>query len=70
VTTVNYSFIANVHILQIITAQAKSFPACYVFTSRSLVTASNSEESSASRAQASLNGGSLQTASFSHKFPY
>jgi hypothetical protein len=33
---------ADLHTLQITTAHAKSFAACYVFTSRSLVTASNS----------------------------
>jgi hypothetical protein len=35
-------------LLQIIAAPAKSFPACYVFTSRSLVTASNSGDSPSS----------------------
>jgi hypothetical protein len=40
-TTSIYSAIATLHTLQITTTHAKSFPACYVFTSRSLVTASN-----------------------------
>jgi hypothetical protein len=39
------------HNSQITTAPAKAFPACCVFTSRSLVTASNSGDSSASHAQ-------------------
>jgi hypothetical protein len=46
--TSNYSVIANIHNLQITTAPAKSFPACYAFTSRSLVTASSSGDSSSS----------------------
>jgi hypothetical protein len=36
---------------QFTTVPAKPFPACCVFTNRSLTTASNSEDSSASRAQ-------------------
>jgi hypothetical protein len=51
-TTSNYSAIANLHNSQITTVLAKSFPACSVFTSRSLVTASNSGDSSALHAQA------------------
>jgi hypothetical protein len=47
-TTSNYSAIANLHTSQITAATTKSSPACYVFTSRSLVTASNSGDSSAS----------------------
>jgi hypothetical protein len=35
----NYSAIAKLHNSQITTANAKSFPACRVFTIRSLVTA-------------------------------
>jgi hypothetical protein len=42
VTAINYSAIAERHTLQITRAHAKSFPACIVFTSHSLVTASNS----------------------------
>jgi hypothetical protein len=38
-TTSNYSAIANLHTLQITRTDAKSLPACCVFTSRSLVTA-------------------------------
>jgi hypothetical protein len=47
----NYSAIANLHILQNTTAPAKRFPACCFFTSRSLATASNSGDSSASFVQ-------------------
>jgi hypothetical protein len=50
-TTSNYSATANLHYSQITTAPAKPFPACYVFTSRFLATASNSGDSSALRAQ-------------------
>jgi hypothetical protein len=57
----------------IATAHAKSFPACYVFTNRSQITASNNGDSSASALRTTLNGGSLQTDSFlrllaSHNF--
>jgi hypothetical protein len=52
VSTSNYSATANLHNSQIITAPAKPFPACCVFTSLSLATASNSGDSSASRAHA------------------
>jgi hypothetical protein len=38
VITLNYSAITNFHTLQITGANAKSFPACYVFTSNCLVT--------------------------------
>jgi hypothetical protein len=69
-TTSNYSVIANPHNLQITTAHPKSFPAYFVFTSRFLVTASNSWDSSASALKSSLNGGSLPTASFIHRLPY
>jgi hypothetical protein len=55
VTTLNYSAIADLHTLQITTAYVKSFYS--VFTSRSLVTATNSEDSSAS-AFTSLPAGS------------
>jgi hypothetical protein len=48
--TSNYSTTANLHNSQITTAPAKPFPAWCVFTSRSLETASNSGDSSASRA--------------------
>jgi hypothetical protein len=60
-TTSNYSATANLHTLQINTAPVKSFPACCAFTSRSLVMASNSGDSSASALESSLNGGSLLT---------
>jgi hypothetical protein len=59
VITFNWSTIANFHTLQITTEPAKSFPACCVFTSLSLVTASNNGYSSASVLRSCLNGGSL-----------
>jgi hypothetical protein len=59
VITFNYSAIADLHTLQITTAHTKSFPACSVFTSSCLVTASNNGYSSASGLKSSLNGGSL-----------
>jgi hypothetical protein len=62
VSTLNYSTITNFHILQITAAHAKSFPACSVFTSSCLVTASNNDYSSASGLKSSLIGCSLQTA--------
>jgi hypothetical protein len=58
-TTSNYSAIANLHTSQITIAHAKSFPACCVFSSRSLVTASSSGVSSAFALTSLLNGGSL-----------
>jgi hypothetical protein len=48
VTTSNYSAIADFHTLKNTAAHAKSLPAFSVFTSPSLVTASNSGDSSAS----------------------
>jgi hypothetical protein len=51
VRTSNYSATANLHNSQISISHAKPFPACYVLTSRSLATASNSGDSSASRAR-------------------
>jgi hypothetical protein len=53
-STSNYSSIANLHNSQITTAHAMYFVACCVFTSRSLVTASNSDDSSASALKSSL----------------
>jgi hypothetical protein len=50
-TTSYYSATADLHTSQFTTAPAKPFPACCVLTCRSLVTASNSGGSSASRAQ-------------------
>jgi hypothetical protein len=50
-TTNNYSSIANVHSLQITTAPAKPFYSLLYFISRSLSTASNSGDSSTSRAE-------------------
>jgi hypothetical protein len=57
VTTLNYSAIADLHTLQITTAHTKSSPACCDFSSRFLVTVSNSGDSSAS-AFTSLHAGS------------
>jgi hypothetical protein len=51
VSTSTYSATANLHNSQIATTFTKPFPACCVI-SRSLATASNSVDSSASRAQA------------------
>jgi hypothetical protein len=53
-TTSNYSAIANLHTLQITAPNTESSPACSVSTSRSLVTACNSGDSSASRTQVFL----------------
>jgi hypothetical protein len=50
-TACNYSATAYLHILQFTTAPSKAFPACCVFNSRSLATASNGGDSSAPRAQ-------------------
>jgi hypothetical protein len=69
-TTSNYSVTANLHNSQITTEPAKPFPACCVFTSRYLVTASNSGDSSASALKSSPNGGSLPTAPSLHSLPY
>jgi hypothetical protein len=55
VNTNNYSATANHHILQITTAPSKTFPACYVFSSHSLVTASNIGDFSASTLKSSLH---------------
>jgi hypothetical protein len=49
--TSNYSSVANLRTLQITTAPAKPFPASCIFNDRSLATASNSEDFSASRCQ-------------------
>jgi hypothetical protein len=49
--TSNYRATGNLHYSQITTAPAKPFPACCVLTSRSLATAFNSGNSSASRTQ-------------------
>jgi hypothetical protein len=68
-TTSNYSTILNLHTLQITTAHAKSFPACCVFTSRSLVTAPNSGDSSVFAPKSTLNDGFLPTDSFLHWLP-
>jgi hypothetical protein len=50
-TVNNYSAVAYLDTLQITAAPAKYFPACYALTSRSQATASNSGDSSASRAE-------------------
>jgi hypothetical protein len=49
--TSSYNATANLHNSQITTAPAKPFPACCVFISRFLATASNSGDYSASRSQ-------------------
>jgi hypothetical protein len=59
-TTSNYSAIANLHTLQ-------PFAVCCVFTICSLVTATNSEDYSASAFMFFQNGGSLPTGSFLHR---
>jgi hypothetical protein len=65
--TSNYSTLINVHTLQITTAHDKSLPACCVFTSRSLATASNSGDSSVSALKSSLNAAPFQlTLFFTH----
>jgi hypothetical protein len=66
-TISNCSAIVNLHTLQITTAHAKSFRACCVFTSRSLITASNSGDSLSSALNSSLNGSTLPTDSFLHR---
>jgi hypothetical protein len=48
-TTSNYMVTANLPNSQSTIAPAKHYPACYVFTNRSLATASSSGDSSASR---------------------
>jgi hypothetical protein len=60
--TLNYSTIVKFHTLKITSVHIKFFPACSVFTSICLVTASNNDYSSASGLKSSLNGGSLPTA--------
>jgi hypothetical protein len=69
-TTSNYSAAADLHTLQVTTASAKSFPACYAFISRSLITASNNGDSSASALKSTLNAGSLPTDCFLHRLLY
>jgi hypothetical protein len=54
-TTSSYRATAILHTSQIITAPAKSFAAFYVLNTRSLVTASNSEDSSASTLKSTLH---------------
>jgi hypothetical protein len=49
-TISNYGAVVNFHTLKVSTAPDKIFPACCVLISRSLSTASNSGDSSASRA--------------------
>jgi hypothetical protein len=55
--TSKHSATGNLHSSQITTATAKSFPASCVFTSLSLVTASNSGDSSVSALKPCLNDG-------------
>jgi hypothetical protein len=54
----------------ITTAPAKLLQACYVFTIRSLVTASNCRDSSTSALKSFLNGGSLPTVHCLHTLTY
>jgi hypothetical protein len=60
-TTCNYSATANLHTLQNTVANTKSSPTCSVFNSRSLATASNNGDSSASRSQILLSQRLLQS---------
>jgi hypothetical protein len=69
-TRTNYSAIANLHNSQITIAFTNPFPVCYLFNSCSLITASNSGNSSASVLKSSLNGCFLPTDSFLHSLPY
>jgi hypothetical protein len=55
ICTSNYSAAINFYNSQTTTATAKSFPACCVFTSRFLVTASNNGNSTASALKSSLH---------------
>jgi hypothetical protein len=66
VTTSNYNATSNLQNSQITTAPAKPFPACCVFTSRSLATASKIGDSSASRAQVLTSSQSTMQNSTSH----
>jgi hypothetical protein len=54
ISTSNYSATANFHNSQITTSPSKTFPAWWVFTGHSLVTAHNSGDSSASALKFSL----------------
>jgi hypothetical protein len=56
VITLNYSTIAGFYTLQITTAHSKSFQSATVSTSRSLVVASNSGNSSTPPTKSSLHG--------------
>jgi hypothetical protein len=69
-TTSNYSAIADLHRLHITTGHAKSFPASCIYTSRSLVTTSNSRDPSASALKSALNNTSFPTDIFFHRLPY
>jgi hypothetical protein len=68
VTTLNYNAIADPHTLQISTAHAKS-SVCFVFTSGSLVTATNSRDSSASALTSLPAGSQLHDKVFSSQTP-
>jgi L-asparagine transporter-like permease len=59
ITTNHYNSIDNFHNLEITTAHAKSFQSSAFSTSRSLVTASNNEDSSTAPTKSSI-----------HRFPY
>jgi hypothetical protein len=60
-TTSNDSATANLHNSQFTTSTDRPFPACCVFNSRSLATASNSGESSAFRARSYCHSRSCRT---------
>jgi hypothetical protein len=66
-STGNYNAIPNFHTLQITAAPTKPFPACSVLTSRSLETASNSGDSSASRAQVLMSQPPVQNSCEFHQ---
>jgi hypothetical protein len=68
--TSNYSATANLHNSQITTEHFKPFPACCVFTSRSLATAANSGDSSASRAHFLYSQPLLQNALWTESEAY
>jgi hypothetical protein len=67
-TTSNYSAVTNLHTLQTTTATDMPFPACCIFTSRLLATASDSGYSSAARAQVLSQPPMQASAQLSPKF--
>jgi hypothetical protein len=69
-TAINCSVTANLHNSQITTAHAKLFPTCCIFTSCSLAAASNSGDSSVSRAQVPSSETSVQNRRLKSKLLY